>query len=204
MKKQLLLTPLFLLTVVMGWSQSSQNDLPDNSSQKKFVLSAGVGGLASMRVYHNSSYYMDTWRTPTPSILSPLFVLEAHFSERSSAELNLSYDMNLKLLEVPLMYKFNSKIIQVSVGPEFGVPFKVSKVYSEQVGGDTPYTYTCQFALGLMAKISKSIRVSPTCRVVPFVAFNPSASFVGSSPYVEAHTDLFIDLSAGVYLKWFF
>ena len=89
------------------------------------------------------------------------------------------YSIKESFISVPILYKFNSSIINFSVGPTIEYLLK-----KEQVNVDPPYIrhlgdeyFTKKWSWGLLTSISKSIPIYKKLLLEPSLYYNPIISF---------------------------
>ncbi len=84
------------------------------------------------------------------------------------------YNIKEEYLSVPVLYKFNSSLLNFSVGPTFDIYLGWKQTNKNYVSYRLDkYDVNKKFIVGLMGKISKSIDLTPKILLEPEIRYNP-------------------------------
>ena len=76
-------------------------------------------------------------------------------------------------LSIPALYKFYTRLVNISAGPSFEFYLGWKEKSDNQTIKTVDYSNNSAFNIGLMAKISRSIKLNERFNLEPEVRFNP-------------------------------
>lgn len=94
------------------------------------------------------------------------------FNFSDGQTLNQSFTIREYYLNLPILYKFNTQIVNLSIGPTLDLYMGWKQIGGSEGLEVTSYSQNPKTYIGIMGKISKSIRLSEGLLLEPELRFN--------------------------------